>query len=370
MEGYPVRHKAKVPFAPILKLNMEYRKMVEMMQDIDRRLGDFILTRNDYLELVEDAYANNIHWSVKLEGNDLPLGEVKKLTKLFTDSKIGEINAGPQQEVLNHLYSFFATDILKLPWDIDHATLMHGILMKDVGIAGIPGEIRDVDVSVYGSDGTEYFRSCPHIHIEKELESLFEWLSGSPYDAITTAVLFFHEFESIHPFRDGNGRVGRTLFQILLQELGLKNAKLCKFEQELLEDSETYYSLLAYTDKTVDYTPLVMYVTESLLQAYREALKTFEEKDVLKELDENSKAIVRHSKTVSEFSVADVCARIPALGEQSIRVKLNELVEMGVLAKSGKTRSTRFSFNDPFRGIKKTLKSFETLGRKGEMRLS
>lgn len=168
------------------------------------------------------------------------------MTTRFTKREQIEVDTGPKQEILNHLYSFFAKSELELPWTIDTVQKTHRSLMTGVNRDIVPGMIRTEEVSVIGSDGTEYFITCPPKHIEEELSSLLEWLGYSPYDEIVTASLFFHEFESIHPFRDGNGRTGRTLFQILLQELGLKNCMLCKFEKEILSDSATYYDLLAY----------------------------------------------------------------------------------------------------------------------------
>jgi Fic family protein len=182
-----------------------------------------------------------------------------------------------------------------------------------------------------------------------------EWLIGSPYDELVTSVLFFHEFESIHPFVDGNGRTGRTLFHLMLQELGLKNSELCKFEYHMLNDPGTYYTLLAYTDETADYAPLVMYVAESILDAYREAASTFREKDRLKDLDSVSNTLIKRAKTAGMFTVPEACGWLTGIGEQTIRAKLNEMVKIEILKKEGKTRSQRLSFNDPAEDIRRFI---------------
>lgn len=349
MEMYPVKHRRKVSFDPHVRLNLEYRKMLSEIRTLDRKLGEMILSGEDYLELVEDAYADNIHWSVKLEGNNLSLDEVKKLTTLFNEGKAKETNPGPIQEIMNHLYSFISKGHFNLPWKMEHIIRIHKILMDGVIPQDAVGQIRTIPGAIVGTDGMEYFLACPPEHIVEEMKSLLEWLEESPYDEIVTSVLFFHEFESIHPFGDGNGRTGRTLFQILLQELGMRSAGLCKFEQKLLQNRENYYSLLAYVDGTSEYYPLVMYVTEALLSAYREAVKVFEEKDVLKNLDENSKVFAVNAKKQHSFTLEDAKSWIEPLGEQTVRSKLNELVEMGVLRKQGKTKGMRYEFNDPIR---------------------
>ncbi|MCL2148687.1 MAG: hypothetical protein FWH47_05045, partial [Methanomassiliicoccaceae archaeon] len=97
--------------------------------------------------------------------------------------------------------------------------------------------------------------------------------------------------------------------------------------------------------------PLVMYVTEALLYAYREAVEVFEKKDVLKDLDENSKVFAAKAKKQRSFTLADAQSWIEPLGEQTVRSKLNELVEMGVLRKQGRTKGMKFEFNDPLRVV-------------------
>ena len=350
--GYPVRHRRKIPFQPIVALPLEYRDMLREIRRLDSVLDSFVLGSIDYLELVNDAYADNIHWSTKIEGNELSIDEVKKLTTGFTRGEFEESDNGPTQEILNHLYSFFAKKELGLPWDTDVLKNTHQLLMEGVNKDVVPGRIRTEEVSVVGRDGTEYFIACPPKNIGIELESLLEWLNESPYDEIVTATIFFHEFESIHPFRDGNGRTGRTLFQILMQELGLKNCKLCKFEREMLSDSGTYYDLLAYTDSVGSYTQLVLYVTEALLRAYRIAEADFREKDRLAEMDENTRVIVQKAKGTKSFSFNDAVTWIPGLGVQSLRKKLDLLVEMDILEKRGKTKSMVYLFKDPLRELR------------------
>jgi Fic family protein len=351
-EGYPVRHKKKVPFGPSLRMEGRYRGIVQKIRVLDNMLGEMVLSAADYLDLVNEAYASNIHWSVKIEGNDLPLKEVLRLTTLFTSGKYkGESAGGPQQEILNHLYSYVLKGRFSLPWSAETMKDVHSMLLGNTGTDCLLGKFREAPVSIVGADGFEYFIACPPGSVSAEVDSLLEWLSTSPYDEIITSTLFFHEFESIHPFQDGNGRTGRTLFQILLQELGLKNSKLCKFEQKLLDPSETYYSLLAYTDAIGDYAPLIMYFAESLLSAYEEAFAAFEKKDLIRNMDESSKMIVRRAKKEGRFTLSDACGWGPGLSEQTIRHKLNALIDMGLLEKRGNTRSTVYMFRDPFRDI-------------------
>ena len=185
------------------------------------------------------------------------------------------------------------------------------------------------------------------------LEEFINDNAMSDLDPLVKMCVIHHQFESIHPFEDGNGRTGRVLFQMLLRELGLKNCELCKFEESLLSDQETYYNLLAYTDKTGNYTPLVTYVTESLLHAYSEALDVFSEKDRLRGMEENTRRIALMAKDVGSFTLQDATAWV-SIGESALKKKLDDLVDAGILHKEGRTRSMRYVFSDPFADLRNT----------------
>ena len=95
-------------------------------------MGKYLLSGQDYYDLVLDAYSSNIHWSTKIEGNRMTLEEVKSLATEFTTGRIKESPNGPNQEILNHL-GFLFNDELKLPWDIDTALDVHRYLRRDPG---------------------------------------------------------------------------------------------------------------------------------------------------------------------------------------------------------------------------------------------
>ena len=355
VSGYPVRHRRKIPFEPKLTMDLETRSMIRDIRSLDNILDGYILSAYDYLDLVQEAYASNIHWSTKIEGNELSLDQVRDLTREYTAGRVTESPNGPTQEILNHLNSALSRNMFSLPWTLETVLDIHDALMDGVGECE-PGVIRTEEVSVYSSDGIELFRACPASSVTEELTNLIEWVNESPFDEVVTATLFFHEFESIHPFEDGNGRTGRVLFQGLLNEMGLRNCSLCKFEEKLLSDTRTYYDLLRYTDLFGNYTPLVRYVTESLLSSYEEAVEVFSEKDRIKDMEENTRKLAIMSKQMGFFSLRTAVQQMN-LGEQSVRSKLEDLVEMGIIKKVGYGRGMKYVFNDPFRQLHDRISS-------------
>ena len=355
-EAYPVRHRKKDLSRTNVRVYPEYKRKILDIQYMDAQLGNFILGADDYADLVSEAHSVNVHWSTRLEGNPLSLEEVRKSSRRMMASKeVITSDPGPAQEIMNHLYFLFSGDMFLLPWHTGTVEELHRILMTGTGEECSPGVLRKKgeEMGVYTEDGTESFIACPGVHVRTELESLLEWVSTSPYDPLVTAVVFFHEFESIHPFTEGNGRVGRTLFHILMQELGLENFNLCRLEDKLLAVSGRYYSLMEYTDSEGDYTPLCEFFIDCILEAYDEAVKEFSAKDVLKDLDENARTIALEARSEGEwFSVSDAREWIGGVGEQTVRARLSELTEMQVLEKDGMTRATRYRFRDPFEHLR------------------
>ena len=356
VDGYPVRHKCKVIGHASVRLDNGCREKISFIRYADDRLGKFLLTSEDYAEYAADANAVNVHWSTKIEGNPLSLETAKRLSEQIIRSRDRKVSAdsGYEQELINHLYSCFFRKEFPLPWTLETVCRMHRILMSGTCEKCDPGMIREEEMSVISETGIETFIACPAVHVKSELEDLLRWVSESPYESIVTAVLFFHEFESIHPFTEGNGRCGRSLFRVLMQEFGFEKFGLCKVEDKLLKESTVYYSLLEYTDQTADYTLIVRFFIDCICDAYQETLEEFSSKDVLKDMDGNTRIIVLRSRSEKDwFTLSEATGWVKGLSEQSVRSKLSELVDLGVLEKEGRTRSTRFRFADPFREIKK-----------------
>jgi len=342
-----------------VSISLETKEALLEVRRMDHELDRFILTAADYLDLVSEAYASNIHWSTWLEGNPLKEEEVARLTRQTFAGTEGERNPGPQQEIINHLYTHFMRDRLRLPWSSGTVRAVHGMLTEGTGTAGVPGEYRRSHASMI-DQGAEAFIACPPEHIEEEMSSLLDWLnsSGQAMEPLVCSTVFFHEFESVHPFQDGNGRTGRTLFHLLLQESGMRNSNLCRIGHHLLRDPSVYYDLLAYADENGSYSEIIEYFALYVLEAYQEAFRRFKGKDMLtKDLDEGSIRLLQKAREAgAPFDLRSAAGWVEGIGEQTLRGRLNHLVEIGFLRKEGRTAATRYRFIDPFEPFKEKVK--------------
>lgn len=356
--GYPVRHKRKVPYHPRIRTSPDVIAALNRINHLDLELGRFILSAEDYLQLAAEAYASNIHTSTAMEGNPLSREQVDQITwDSIGRGPPSEVQEWPMQEILNHLASW-TTNVFEGPWSSETLADLHQALMLgDPGSS--PGQFRTERGGVETSGGQELLVAAHPKHIEMEIDSLFDWLnaySGGLHPVVAGAV-FFHEFESIHPFSDGNGRTGRTLFHIYLQTHGLPHAKLCLIEQELVKDVELYYEILARTDWSGDYANLVHHFVSSVLASYESAVQKFRDRDLLsKGLDETATRLLVQGKSRGDwFSIRDARGWCPGTSDHVLRNRLETLVETGALVEAGQTSAKRYLFLDP---LQKSLNEF------------
>jgi len=352
--GYPVKHRKKVPFSPEIILKPEIAQLNIEIFKLEEELNRFILSSNDYSELVTDAFSSNIHISIQMEGNPISKKDVKRLTKGVIGKEIEHRKLTfPNQEVLNHIFAY-NSPYFKPPWDSITITNIHSMLMEG-DPDQVAGEYRKEYNAVYSSTGQERFIPAPPQHIIEEIDSLLRWLNttGPALYPVIAGALFFHEFESIHPFEDGNGRCGRSLFHIYLQHHGLPNSKLCFIEQHVVSDLEKYYELLARTDFHNDYTNLIEHFSRGVYDSYSEAVERFREKDLLSSgLDETSKrALIKAKQYKNWFSLEDAKSWFENISDYRLRTRLTELVKIKALVEKGTTRDKKYKFADPLEEI-------------------
>ncbi len=345
---YPVRHRSKVPFQPQIETPPDLVRRLLEIRDLEHEIDRYILNERDYLDVLVATLSLNIHQSVKLEGSRIALGDVARVTRSTL------LGSGPRhlessrQEVRNHVQVWTHPERWRLPWSRSRVEALHATLFDGVEEKVRPGVFTRKQMAVISDRGEELFLGSPAERVGEEIDSLTDWVNrhSGAYSPVVAAAVFFHEFESIHPFEEGNGRAGRTLFHLLLENQGLPNSRFCPVEKFLLKEPELYYRILGWTDFKGSYLELVDFFTDALLESYREAVKRLEEKDLLTHgLDETARRLlVQARRHGAPFSVSQARAWVGGRGDQTIRSHLNDLVRRGALKAMGATRSRRYVF--------------------------
>jgi len=174
---------------------------------------------NEVVRLERDLELSYIHSTTATEGNTSTLEEV---TRLLEDG------ISPKGRSLREVYEIRNfQDVLafrkKGGKDVSMRTILrlHGLVMRDID-EFTSGALRRIEVGIRGSD----VRLVPAIFVEEELYKLLSWYDKEKekekgrMHPVELAARFHARFEEIHPFTDGNGRVGREIFNRMVIERG------------------------------------------------------------------------------------------------------------------------------------------------------
>lgn len=214
------------------------------------------------LSLRKSNQIKTIQASLAIEGNTLNLDQVTNLLE-------GKRVLGPAKDILEvrNASEIYANISLINPLEITDLLKAHGILMKDLVSAS--GSFRTGDVGIFnGSKVTHVPPSAKRVCAL--MEKLFDYIrSTTEYSWLIKSCVFHYEFEFIHPFEDGNGRIGRLWQQLLL----IKHNPIFEFvpiEVLIKEHQHEYYGALSRSDKAGDSTVFIEFMLSIIHQALEE----------------------------------------------------------------------------------------------------
>ncbi len=204
-----------------------------------------------------------IHSSLAIEGNTLNLDQI---TAIIDNEKV----IGPKKEILEvknaidaynrltRLNSCSMKDFLSV-----HQTLMNGLAAK-------PGAFRKTQIGVLHGSEVRHV-APPHKAVPGLMKDLFEYLAGNSDQLIIKGCVFHYEVEFIHPFEDGNGRMGRLWHTRLLMD----ESPIFEFipiEDAIRKHQQEYYQTLALSDKAGNSTAFIEFMLAMIHDALLETL--------------------------------------------------------------------------------------------------
>ena len=206
-----------------------------------------------------------IHSSLAIENNSLSLDQVTAIVRgkriLGEPREIQEVkNAFEAYEQLLRYDPYVVEDLLTA-----HHTLMQE-LVKEAGM------FRSGGVGVYKGD--KLIHMAPPARVVPYLiEQLFDWIKTAKVHPLVKSCVFHYEFEFIHPFTDGNGRMGRMWQTLLLYKWKPIFAWL-PIETLIKERQEEYYRALEQADQTADATHFVEFLLDVIFDTLQEISDT------------------------------------------------------------------------------------------------
>lgn len=243
--------------------------ILTLVADISEQLGRWsaVLGHADAALLPELRRGNRlrtIQASLAIEHNSLSLEQVTAVLE-------GKRVLGLPREIQEVRNAFAAYEQLPnwQPYNVNHVLAAQGQLM--LGLVDDAGQWRHAGVGIY-RDQQLMHMAPPPSQVARLMEDLLAWLKTMPVHPLVAICVFHYEFEFIHPFSDGNGRMGR-LWQTLILSQWKPELAYLPVETVIRHQQADYYAALSAADKASDATGFVEYMLKALLSAMQEVVE-------------------------------------------------------------------------------------------------
>lgn len=205
-----------------------------------------------------------IYSSLAIEQNTLSLEQVTAVLSgkrvLAPPKDIAEVKNA--YEIYDHLAGLN-------PYSIDDLLLAHRTMMQ--GLVHEAGEFRSRPVGVVDNQGNVlHFGTLPQ-YVPYLMEELVQWTESSPFPLLIKSCVFHYEFEVIHPFADGNGRIGRLWHTLLLSKWNPLFAWL-PIESIIHDHQVEYYAAINQSNAQGEGTAFIEFMLGIIKEALQEAI--------------------------------------------------------------------------------------------------
>ena len=241
-------------------------KILKQVASISGKIGEIGANHIDRPspQLRKQNKIKTIHSSLNIEGNALTIEQV---TAIVENKRV----IGPKKDILEVVNAIKTYDLLPSfkPHSSKSFLGAHKVLMN--GLIENPGKYRSQGVGIFqGAKATHI--APPASNVPRLMDVLFDYLKKDDELTLIKCCVFHYEMEFIHPFIDGNGRMGR-LWQtvILMQEYPVFG--FLPFETLISETQQEYYDALAQSDKAGNSTLFIEYMLDVMDKSLDELLK-------------------------------------------------------------------------------------------------
>ena len=264
-----------------------------------------------------------IHSSLAIEQNSLSLEQVTAIVDgkrvLGNPNEIREVrNAYDTYNMMLSLDPYAVKDLLKA-----HRMMMEGLIPEN-------GRFRSGGVGVFAGDVVVHM-APPARLVPGEIQDLFEWYKTSEMHPLIRSSIFHYEFEFIHPFADGNGRMGRMWHSLLLGKWN-EIFYWLPIEELIRSRQQEYYNAFGASNRESDSSAFVELMLEIILDTLRETT-------VVGNAEESTKAAANsyiqkllHVLGDEELSAAEIMRRLGLSHRPTFRKNyLNPALEQGFI---------------------------------------
>ena len=234
------------------------REAINMIADISRLIERYSirLEKPDALRLRKANRIKTIHSSLAIEGNTLSEDEVRDIVN-------GKIVVAPLRQITEVRNAIQAYELYPMldAFNEDDLLKAHSVMMQS--LVGQAGCYRSGGVGVFGEKGLVHLAPASE-RVPILMKGLFEWLRNSKDHLLIRSCVFHYEFEFIHPFIDGNGRIGRLWQSLILGKLHPLFEYL-PIENMVYANQQKYYDALTRSSAIGQSGPFIDFMLGEIL---------------------------------------------------------------------------------------------------------
>jgi len=307
--------------------------ILKLISSISEKIGEIKSARliKPPTELRKKNRIKTIQSSLEIEGNTLT---VEQITDLINNRRV----LAPQKDILEvknaiSLYSKLNEfDV----YSLESLCNAHSILME--GLIDHAGELRRSSVGIVKGDEVAHV-APPGDLVYYLLKDLFDYLENDDDLILVKSCVFHYEFEFIHPFVDGNGRMGRLWQTLILKEYS-PVFEFLPMETLIKERQSDYYNVLGKSDRQGSSTIFIEYMLSIINDALEELLNSQNVNLT------GSDRINAYKLVIGEeyFTRQDYLRHNKEISSATASRDLKEAVDSGVLLKTGEKRMTKYKY--------------------------
>ncbi|MEP1520379.1 Fic family protein [Ascidiaceihabitans sp.] len=351
------------------QFNWERQALAPLEAQFLARSGQLVgasqhLAENDRETLRIDWLSNEAMETSAIEGEMLDRDSVQSSVRRQFGLKTDNRRSGPREagiaEMMVALYRDFDGPLSAESLYDWHRMIMNG--RRDLDVIGgwrqHSEPMQVVSGAVY--EPKIHFEAPPSVNMDAEMAAFVDWFAGSrDLPAITRAGLAHFYFVCVHPFEDGNGRIGRAISEkALAQSLG--RPSLIALSEMIARKQRGYYDALEAANRSLEITPWLLWFGETVLEAatlsQHKMTRLIDKTKMFSRLSgqlntRQEKALLRLFRAEPDGFVGGLSAanyrQITGATAMTATRDLTDLVTKGALRKTGERRYTRYFLDLP-----------------------
>ena len=305
-------------------------KILKLIRSISEKIGE---VNANYLskpspQLRKQNRIKTIHSSLQIEGNTLT---EEQITALIDNKRV----VGPQIDVLEVLNAIKVYEKLDKYDFLSEKSFLKAHKELMTGLISSPEIYRKQGVGIVKGTKLEHV-APPHKNVPYLMKDLFKYLKDSDELTLIKSCVFHYEMEFIHPFLDGNGRMGR-LWQTLILMYEYPIFEFLPFETLISKTQKEYYKSLATSDKLGKSTVFIEYMLHVIDQSL-ESILTYNNR-ILKDTDR-----LEHftSLGIKSFTRKDYMNVFKDLSSATASRDLKKGIELNMFKSKGNKNKTEY----------------------------